>query len=157
MRGAIVSINLSKEGGVPKLPVSKATVGIQGIVGDYNWFRANKRNMDPGRAVSLYSHERIVALQEEGHPIEIGSSGENLTVAGVPWDVLQVGTQLRAGEVLLELSEPCAPCGKISGSFMEGGFSRIDHDVEEGWSRWLASVVEPGVLEVGDWIRIEDN
>ena len=157
MRGAIVSINLSKEGGVPKLPVSKATVGVQGIVGDYNWFRANKRNMDPGRAMSLYSHERIVALQEEGHPIEIGSSGENLTVAGVPWGVLQVGTQLRAGEVLLELSEPCAPCGKISGSFMEGGFSRIDHDVEEGWSRWLASVVEPGILEVGDWIRIEDN
>ena len=120
MSGTIVSINLSEEGGVPKLPVTKATVGFQGIVGDYNWFRVNKRNMDPGRAVSLYSHERIIALREEGHPIEIGSSGENLTVEGIPWDVLEVGTQLRVGEVLLELSEPCAPCGKISGSFIEG-------------------------------------
>lgn len=151
MRGAIVSINLSKEGGVPKLPVSKATVGIQGIVGDYNWFRANKRNMDPGRAVSLYSHERIVALKEEGHPIEIGSSGENLTVAGVPWDVLQVGTQLRAGEVLLELSEPCAPCGKISGSFMEGGFSasttmwkRDGQDGSRAWSNPVSWKLEIG-------------
>ena len=46
MSGTIVSINLSEEGGVPKLPVTKATVGFQGIVGDYNWFRVNKRNMD---------------------------------------------------------------------------------------------------------------
>ncbi|MFL2953344.1 MAG: hypothetical protein ACJZ4X_04755 [Candidatus Thalassarchaeaceae archaeon] len=35
-------------------------------------------------------------------------------------------------------------------------FARIDHDEEEGWSRWVARVVEPGLVETGDWIRIVD-
>ena len=47
-------------------------------------------------------------------------------------------------------------CGKISGSFIEGRFSRIDHAKEKGWSRWVARVIEPGVMEVGDWIRIQN-
>ena len=34
---------------------------------------------DPGRAVCLFSMERILQLQKEGHPIDIGSTGENLT------------------------------------------------------------------------------
>lgn len=156
MSGTVISINLSPGGGVPKLPVPRATITMEGIEGDYNWFRANKRDMDPGRAVSLFSHERIISLQKEGHPIEIGSSGENLTVEGIPWEDLNVGTRLQAGPVLLELSEPCAPCGKISESFIEGRFSRIDHAKEKGWSRWVARVIEPGVMEVGDWIRIQN-
>ena len=104
MSGTVISINLSPKGGVPKLPVPRATIKIEGIEGDYNWYRTNKRDMDLGRAVSLFSHERIISLQKEGHPIEIGSSGENLTVEGIPWDVLNVGTRLQAGPVLLELS-----------------------------------------------------
>ena len=95
-------------------------MGFQGIVGDYNWFRVNKRNMDPGRAVSLYSHERIVALREEGHPIEIGSSGENLTVEGIPWDVLEVGTQLRVGS-LARIERAVRPLWKNKWIFHRGG------------------------------------
>ena len=131
-------------------------MGFQGIVGDYNWFRVNKRNMDPGRAVSLYSHERIVALREEGHPIEIGSSGENLTVEGIPWDVLEVGTQLRVGGSLARIERAVRPLWKNKWIFHRGGLLRIDHAKETGWSRWLARVIEPGVLEVGDWIRIQN-
>ena len=63
MSGTVISINLSPEGGVPKLPVPRATIKMEGIEGDYNWYRANKRDMDLGRAVSLFSHERIISLQ----------------------------------------------------------------------------------------------
>ena len=157
MSGTVVSINVSPDGGVPKRPVDRVMVEGVGIEGDYNWFRSNKKDGDPDRAVSIYAIERILMLQKEGHPIEVGSTGENLTVKGIPWSTLKIGMRLRAGDALLELSEPCAPCSKIGNSFVGKKFSRIDHEVEEGWSRWVARVVEPGLVETGDWIRIVDS
>jgi len=156
MSGSIVSINVSADGGVPKHPVDLAMVEEGGVAGDYNRFRDTKKAGDPDRAVSIFSIESILALQSEGHPIEIGSTGENLTVKGIPWEALEVGMRLQAGDALLELSEPCAPCSKIGKSFVGNRFSRIDHDEEEGWSRWVARVIEPGLVETGDWIRIVD-
>jgi len=154
MSGTVVSVNVSPDGGVPKYPVDRAMVEEVGVSGDYNWFRSNKRAGDADRAVSIFSIENILALQSEGHPIEVGSTGENLTVKGIPWATLKVGMRLKAGDALLELSEPCAPCSKIGKSFIKNRFSRIDHDEEEGWSRWVARVVEPGLVETGDWVRI---
>ena len=157
MTGTLISINISAGGGVPKHPVDSAIVEMGGIAGDYNRFRSNKKAGDLDRAVSIFSIENILALQNEGHPIEIGSTGENLTVEGIPWTTLKIGMRLQVGEVLLELSEPCAPCGKIGKSFVGNRFSRIDHEEEEGWSRWVAKVLEPGLVESGDWIRILDS
>ena len=58
------------------------------------------------------------------------------------------------GEAMIELSEPTAPCGKIGKSFIDGAFSRIDHELELGWSRWSASVIEEGHVEVGNQVII---
>ena len=58
------------------------------------------------------------------------------------------------GDAMLELSEPTAPCSKIGKSFVKGAFSRIDHDLEVGWSRWSASVIDEGHVEVGSQIII---
>ncbi len=156
MSGTVVSINISPDGGVPKHPVDCAIVEKGGITGDYNRFRNSKKAGDLTRAVSIFSIENILALQNEGHPIEIGSTGENLTVEGIPWTTLKIGMRLQIGNVLLELSEPCAPCAKIGKSFAGNRFSRIDHNEREGWSRWVAKVLEPGLVESGDQIRILD-
>ena len=37
---------------------------------------------------------------------------------------------------------------------MKRKFARIDHEMEEGWSRWLARVVEEGRVSVGDLVNI---
>ena len=153
MTGSVHSINISN-GGVPKLPVRDATLGIHGFKGDFNRFRMESRLGDSDRAVCIFSLERIESLKAEGHPIEVGSTGENLTIRGVDWDSLEVGTRLEVGSALIELSEPCAPCGKIGSSFIERGFLRVDHETEEGWSRWLARAVEEGVVSKGDLVNI---
>ena len=70
------------------------------------------------------------------------------------WDTLEVGMILRVGEATIQLSEPCAPCYKIEGSFVDGRFARVDHEQEFGWSRWLASVVEEGMVSTGDMVSI---
>ena len=152
----IVSINVSGSGGVPKLPLKTAIVRFEGVEGDLNRFRTERKNGDPGRAVSIFSMERILQLQEEGHPIDIGTAGENFTIEGIDWPKMEVGMMIRFGSTLIRLSEPCAPCSKIGGSFMENEFSRIDQNKRVGWSRWSASVIEEGAVSVGDAVYLEN-
>lgn len=153
MSGLVHSINISN-GGVPKTPVDEAKLVQGGLDGDFNRFRSENRSGDPDRAVCLFSLERIQDLQEEGHPIMVGSTGENVTISGIDWSSMRVGMRIAIGEAKIELSEPCAPCGKIGGSFSGRSFSRIDHDMEQGWSRWLARVVEEGTISTGDAVNI---
>ena len=153
----IVSINVSELGGVPKLPLKTAIVRFEGVEGDLNRFRMERKNGDPGRAVSIFSMERILQLQEEGHPIDIGTAGENFTIEGIDWTRLGVGMTIKLGSALIRLSEPCAPCSKIGGSFMENEFSRIDQNKRKGWSRWSASVIEEGSVSVGDAVYFEET
>ena len=61
----IFQINVSS-GGAPKLPVHAATVTPGGLEGDHQNDRKNHGG--PDKALCLYSLERILALQAEGHP-----------------------------------------------------------------------------------------
>ena len=156
MQGEIHSINISGSGGVPKLPIKEVFVRFEGVEGDFNRFRMEKKGGDIRRAISIFSLERIVQLQEEGHPIDIGTAGENFTIEGIDWSRMEVGMIIRLGSAIIRLSEPCAPCSKIGGSFMEKEFSRIDQNKRKGWSRWSASVIEEGSVSVGDTVYLED-
>ena len=154
MSAVVHSINISTEGGVPKLPIEKAEIKFEGVDGDFNKFRTEKKNSTGTRAVTLFSLEQIEKLRSEGHSIDVGTTGENITIEGVDWPSLEVGNRLMIGEAMIELSEPTAPCGKIGKSFIDGAFSRIDHELELGWSRWSASVIEEGHVEVGNQVII---
>ena len=152
MSAEVHSINVSS-GGVPKSKVESADIMKKGVEGDFNRFR-DGRGGNTDRAVCIFSLELIQRLKDEGHPIEIGSTGENLTIRGVEWESLSEGTRLEIGDVVLELSEPCAPCSKIGESFIGRRFDRVDHDQEYGWSRWLARVLREGEVTVGDSVNI---
>lgn len=64
--GQVFSINCSP-GGVPKLPIPEALITAYGLFGDSQANRVHHGG--PDRAVCLFSAERILALQKEGHPI----------------------------------------------------------------------------------------
>lgn len=150
--GKVHQVSVSK-GGVPKLPVDGAHVGKLGLSGDD---QDNKiHHGGPERAVCLYSLELIERLRADGHPIVPGSVGENLTVAGVPWDELAPGARLRVGErVLLEISSYTTPCKKIAGSFEDGRFARVSQKTHPGESRLYARVLEEGDVRPGDDVEL---
>lgn len=152
MSAVVHSINISTQGGVPKLPIDKAEIKFEGVEGDFNKFRTEKKNSVGTRAVTLFSLEQIEKLKSEGHSIDVGTTGENITIEGVDWPSLEVGARMMIGEAMIELSEPTAPCSKIGKSFIDGAFSRIDHELELGWSRWSASVIEEGQVEIGSQV-----
>ena len=152
MSAVVHSINISTKGGVPKLPIEKAEIKFEGVEGDFNRFRTEKINSIGTRAVTLFSLEQIEKLKSEGHAIDVGTTGENITIEGIDWPSLKIGTRMMIGDAMIELSEPTAPCSKIGKSFIGGAFYRIDHEKESGWSRWSASVIEEGQVEVGSQV-----
>ena len=154
MHGRIVQLNTSP-GGVPKLPVPGAEVTPSGMAGD------RQRNLrfhgGPQRALCLYSLEVIQRLRGEGHPIHPGSTGENVTVSGLPWEEVRPGVRLALGEeVVVEVTSYTAPCKNIAASFRDGEFTRISQKLHPGDSRVYARVLQGGRLRAGDVVRLLD-
>jgi MOSC domain-containing protein YiiM len=145
--GLVFSVNASR-GGVPKLPVTEAMVTVNGLDGD------KQRNLEhhggPDRAVCIYSIERILALQEEGHPIGTGTAGENLTLSGIDWDNVVPEALLEVGDALLEIVSFTSPCRTIRDSFTDEKFSRLSQKHFPGWSRVYARVLREGIVREGD-------
>lgn len=144
------------DGGVPKLPVPEARVTVDGVAGD----RQRNREVHGGvdQAVCLFSLEVIEALQAEGHSIKPGSSGENLTVAGLDWTQLKPGDRLRIGAALvLEIASYTAPCNYNAQWFTGGDFSRISQKKHPGWSRFYARVLAEGVVRPGDAVTLDER
>ena len=146
------SINVSN-GGVPKRPRDTAQLRISGVSGDRQ--RDLRYHGGPTRAVSLYSLELIQALQAEGHRLEPGAIGENLTLAGVAWSSMVPGATLEVGAALLELTAYAAPCTNLLPYFREGEFKRVSQKVHPGWSRLYARVLREGTVKVGDPVRLQ--
>jgi MOSC domain-containing protein YiiM len=145
------SINVSN-GGVPKTPRTMAIVRTTGLDGDRQ--RDRRFHGGPDRAVCLYSLDLIRALQGEGHPIEPGSIGENLTLAGVPWDEMRPGRRVDIGDVSLELTSYASPCRNIAGSFLRGEIVHVSAKARPGWGRLYARVLKEGTLAVGDPVTL---
>jgi len=134
------------------LPVVEARVTVDGVAGDRQ--RDGRNHGGPDRAVTLLSLERIERLRAEGHPIGIGTTGENLTVSGVEWDALGPGVRLMVGEVELEVTRFAAPCPNIAGSFLGGEFGRLSQKLHPGWSRLCARVLRAGEVRAGDAVEV---
>lgn len=149
--GRLASINVSA-GGVPKAPVAEAAVTEAGVGADRQRDLVHHGGAD--RAVSLYSLELIHALRREGHPIDAGTTGENLTVSGLDWAAVVPGAEIRAGPVRLQVTCYAAPCSSIEGSFAGRHFMRISQRYHPGWSRVCARVLAGGYLRVGDPVEV---
>jgi len=149
--GMLHSINVSN-GGVPKLARASAVVSAKGVEGDRQ--RDLRYHGGPQRAVSVFSLELIQALQAEGHPIRVGTIGENFTLSGLDWSFFVPGLRVEIGETALELTSYAEPCGNIAGSFSDRKFTRVSHKLHPGWSRVYARVLKEGTVRQGDACRL---
>jgi MOSC domain-containing protein YiiM len=141
----VFQLNVSP-GGVPKRAVASAHVGPLGLDGDS--VAHPKIHGGPDRAVCLYALERLIALQQEGHPVFPGALGENLTLVGIHWDKVVPGARLRIGDALLEVTKYAQPCGTTS-VFTNGDKACFDQEKRPGWSRVYARVLAEGTLRPG--------
>ena len=152
MAARIFQLNCS-HGGVPKLAVREAMVTELGLVGDDHNFP--DIHGGPERALCLFSLDRILELQEEGHSIFPGAVGENVTISGLDWDAITPGQRLTLGdEVLIEITSYTSPCNSMTPTFVDGKYQRISQKVNPGYSRVYARVLRPGRPIVGHPVRV---
>lgn len=148
---AIHQINSSK-GGVPKLPVESAAITASGVDGDLQADLVHHGSSE--QALCLFSLEVIRALQAEGHPIEPGSAGENITVSGLEWATVVPGRKYRLGDTVeIEVTDYATPCSKNAQWFSDGKFGRMSQRRHPGWSRVYARVLKGGSIRPGDSIE----
>lgn len=102
--GRLLHVCISAKKGVCKHAVPSANVlvdhGLEGDAHAGGWHRQ----------VSLLAHEDIEFMRAKGLALKPGAFGENLVIDGLNTDELGVGTQLRVGPVLLEMTQVGKVC-----------------------------------------------
>ena len=140
----ITSINISPKKGTFKQPVSCAELRVDhGIVGDAhagNWHRQ----------ISLLAQESIDKMTALGlDDLVPGKFAENITTQGIELFTRPVGTRLKLGACVVEVTQIGKECHQHCEIYKKVGQCIMPH---EGI---FVRVLTPGELSVGDEIEIE--
>nr|WP_240739575.1 MOSC domain-containing protein [Marinitoga lauensis] len=100
----VVSINISRKKGVVKEPIERAEIKENwGIVGDAhagNWHRQ----------ISMLSEESIDKMRKYGYELKYGDFAENITIKNGEIYKLPIGTKVKIGNTLLEITQIGKEC-----------------------------------------------
>lgn len=140
----ITSINISPKKGTFKHPVEQAELRVDfGIVGDAhagNWHRQ----------ISLLAQESIDKMTALGlSDLTPGKFAENITTEGIELFTLPVGTTLRVGDCLVEVTQIGKECHQHCEIYKKVGQCIMPH---EGI---FVKVLRPGIIHAGDEIVME--
>ncbi|MDI6736122.1 MAG: MOSC domain-containing protein [bacterium] len=148
--GQVVSVNISKNKGERKKPVSQAWEVIKGCGlkadGHANISPAIQNEVSH-RQVSLLARESIEKMQKMGLEVMPGDFAENITTSGIDLLSLTIGTQVKIGtEVLLSISQIGKVCHNRCDIYYQAGDCVMPR---EGI---FAQVIKGGRIEAGDKI-----
>lgn len=141
--GQVIAVNISEEKGVPKHPVDKGYFEVDhGLVGDAhagNWHRQ----------VSLLATESIEKTKLVDKKGEcIGMFAENLTTKGLILHEMPVGTRLKIGETIMEVTQIGKECHHGC------AIKEIVGDCIMPREGIFTKVITPGWIKPGDNIEI---
>jgi MOSC domain-containing protein YiiM len=104
LQGKVYAVCISEAKGTPKKEVPEALLvaghGIQGDAHAGDWHRQ----------VSLLSEDKVERFRKTGIDVDNGAFGENILVTGIDPVSLVVGTKVRIGESLLEITQIGKEC-----------------------------------------------
>ena len=140
--GKVVEVNISDKKGIVKTPIPKGNfIENYGLEGDAH---AGKWH----RQVSLLGIESFKKMEEQGLELKHGDFAENITTEGIILYELPIGTRLKIGETLQEVTQigkkchtGCAIAQTVGKCIMptEGIFTRV---------------IKGGIIKAGDTIEV---
>ncbi|MDX6599728.1 MAG: hypothetical protein QOE87_3615, partial [Gaiellales bacterium] len=140
--------------GIGKRPTAGAVeVGTLGLAGDL--IASKKHHGGPDQAVYVYGEDDYAWWAVElGRPLEPGTFGENLTIAGLATGAAVVGDRLHIGDaVVLEVTCGRIPCGTLTARMGIRAFTqRFRKAARPGL---YCRVIELGAVRAGDAVRYE--
>lgn len=139
----VVAINISRRKGIPKDQIKEGVFiedfGLEGDAHAANWHRQ----------VSLLAQESIdKAIEMGADGLEPGKFAENITTEGIVLYELPVGTQLKIGETIQEVTQIGKECHQKCAIFYTVGDCVMP---KEGI---FTKVVKGGIVKPGDDIEI---
>jgi MOSC domain-containing protein YiiM len=140
----IISINISEKKGTRKRPVMEAVINEDfGIVGDAHggaWHRQ----------ISLLGIESIEKMRQKGLQVNPGDFAENITTEGIDLLSLPIGTKLKIGPVLAEVTQVGKECHTRCAIYRQAGDCVMP---KEGI---FVRVLKGGKIKTGDLIEIAE-
>jgi MOSC domain-containing protein YiiM len=141
-RGEIIAVCTSQKKGIRKKDVGQAELRADwGLVGDAH-------AADWHRQVSLLAWESIEKMRAKGLNVNAGSFAENITTRGISLVDLPVGTRLRLGDALVEVTQIGKECHNRCAIYYQAGDCVMPR---EGI---FVRVCEPGSVRTGDEIVV---
>lgn len=139
----VISVNTSRKKGERKHPVPEIRLKLRhGIEGDAH-------AGDWHRQISLLAEESIDTMRSASPvPLDSGAFAENINTRGVDLKALPVGTRLRVGEAVLEVTQIGKECHSDCAIKQAVGKCVMP---TEGI---FAVVVEEGAVRAGDGIEV---
>lgn len=138
----MVAVCVSDRKGVIKKNVGSGVLRV-------NWgLEGDAHAGDWHRQVSLLAWESIETMRAKGLKVKEGSFAENITTEGLELHTLAVGTQMRVGTALVEVTQ----IGKICHSHCAIYYAAGDCVMpREGI---FVKVLEPGEVHTGDVVEV---
>lgn len=145
MLGKVLAINISETKGVPKDPIKEGFFRVNhGLEGDAH-------SGDWHRQVSLLGTESIEKMKAQGvKGLSMGKFAENLTTEGLELHKLPIGTKLKIGETIQEVTQIGKECHVGCAIFQQIGTCIMP---KEGI---FTKVIKEGIIKTGDEIRVLD-
>lgn len=139
----VLAVCISEKKGTVKHPVPEIQLKIDhGILGDAhagNWHRQ----------VSLLADENVERMRQRFPDIPTGAFAENILTRGIALSKLPVGTKLRVGQVLLQVTQIGKEC------HADCAIRRQVGDCVMPREGIFTKVLEEGSIRPGDEITIE--
>lgn len=111
----ITSLNISEKKGERKKPVDSVELKTDhGIIGDAH---AGMRK----RQVSLLASESIQKMKDKGLDVNAGDFAENVTTEGIDLPALPLGTRLKLGLALVEVTQIGKKCHDRCNIYYQAG------------------------------------
>ena len=140
----VLAVCISEKKGTVKHPVPEIQLKIDhGIVGDAhagNWHRQ----------VSLLADESVERIRQRFPDIPTGAFAENILTQGIALSKLPIGTKLRVGQVLLQVTQIGKEC------HADCAIRRQVGDCVMPREGIFTKVLEEGSIRPGDEITIEE-
>jgi len=105
VKGEVVEVCVSDRKGIKKTPVRECV-----IVEDYGVEGDSHASSEYHRQVCLLAEESIAKMTAQGFEVGPGSFAENITTRGLDLLAIPIGTKVRVGEVLVEITQKGKEC-----------------------------------------------
>jgi len=140
--GRVLAVSRSARKGEKKTPEPAVALEREhGVLGD--------AHAGPGiRQVSLLGEESIGKMRDRGLSVGPGDFAENVTVTGIDLPGLGIGTRLRIGESLLEITQIGKECHDRCAIYLQAGDCVMPR---EGV---FARVLRGGTVAPGDPVEV---